>query len=167
MEKKPIARMRTNKQDVACIFSMFAGLQELEKASVEMEKRFRLIPNGWRDLKCIISMYNRLMDNVVATIPVEKLNGVMRMLPRMRFKVYCGVQASELGNDECIITLREADVLCRYAHEQCKLCFEGNCSHCPLGKTLDSVMTYDRDGRSWSSVDLYVLKKKEEEEGGA
>lgn len=147
------------------MFSLFAGLQELEKARDEMEKRVRLIPNGWRDLKCIISMYNRLMDNLVATIPPEKLGSMTRMLPRMKFKVYCGTPASELGDDECIITLKEADVLCRYAHEQCKLCFEDNCSKCPLGKVLDSVMTYDRDGRSWSSVDLYVLKKKEE--GGA
>lgn len=160
MEQKPIERMRTNKDDVALIFGMFAGLQELEKASKEMEKRFRLIPNGWRDLKCIISMYDRLMSNIVATVPPEKLVSMTRMLPRMRFKVFCGAQASTAGSDECIITLREADVLCKYAHEQCKLCFKENCSQCDLGRTLDSVMTYDRDGRSWANVDLHVLIKK-------
>lgn len=161
MDNKPITRMRTNRGDINRIFGMYAGLQELETASKEMEKRFRLIPNGWRDLKCIISQLNKLMDNIVATIPPEKLVSMHRMLPRMRFKVVCGDQASVAGYDECTITLREADVLCKYAHEHCKMCFEGSCSNCPLGRTLDSVLMYDRDGRSWASVDIQVLTRKE------
>ena len=156
-EEKPIPRMRTNRSDINRIFGLYAGLQELELASREMEKRFRSIPNGWRDLKCIIAQFNKLMDNVMMTVPLEKLISIQRMLPKMQFKVYSGAQASDYGGDECLISLHEMDVMCWHAHEQCKLCIDQNCNQCELGKVLDSVMTYDRDGRSWANVSFRAI----------
>lgn len=166
-EQKPIPRMRTNRNDISRIFGMFAGLQELEHASKEMEQRFRLIPNGWRNLRMIISVLDKLMTDVVATVPPEKLVSMNRMLPRMRFKLSCGVQASDTSREECIISMDDANILCNFAHEHCKMCFESDCSRCPLGKTLDSVMTYDRDGLSWSCVDLAVLREVYDKEDKA
>lgn len=150
-----IPRIKTNSKDIERLFGLFAALQELKETSQEMEKRFRLIPNGWRNLRLIISLFDKLMDDVMLTVPEEKLASMKRMRPRMRFKVVCGIQATSLERDECIISVHEADVLSHYAHEQCKLCFgDESCDRCELGKVLDSVMSYDRNGRSWAYVDL-------------
>ena len=164
MEQKPIKRMRTNRNDINRIFGMFAGLQELESASKEMEQRFRLIPNGWRDLKMCIAVLDKLMNNIVMTVPAEKLVSMNRMLPKMRFKLSCGAQACETGKEECIISMEEANALSHYAHEHCKMCFEDNCDRCPLGKTFDHVLSYDRDGGSWANVDFNWLREQYEED---
>lgn len=160
MSENNIPRIRANKATIDRIFGMYAGLQELEQAANEMEKRFRAIPNGWRDLKLCIKVLNKLLDGVIATVPPEKFVAMKRMLPRMHFKLVCGPQASEAGSDECIISVQEANVLSHYAHEYCKMCFENNCNNCLLGKTLDSVMTYDRDGSSWASVSLAKMQEE-------
>lgn len=159
MNDKPIPRMKTNRKNIDRIFGMFAGLQELEYASKEMEARFRAIPNGWRDLKMIISRLDKLIDGLMATVPVEKLSSMQRMLPHMKFKLLCGIQASTMGEDDCIISLVEANTLARYAHEQCKFCINGSCSQCPLGKVLDSILSYERDGTSWSLISLDAISE--------
>lgn len=38
-----------------------------------LEKRLRMIPNGWRDMKCIIAMCDRLIDKIMPTVPNDKL----------------------------------------------------------------------------------------------
>lgn len=167
MQTKPIPRMRTNRNDINRIFGMYAGLQELDEARQEMEGRFRSIPNGWRNLKMVISVLDKLLSDIMMTVPPEKLSSMSRMLPRMRFRVSCGVQASELDSEECIIAQRDADVLCTFAHEHCMMCLDGDCNRCPLGKTLDSIMTYDRDGQSWSMVSLSSVREGYDEEDKA
>lgn len=149
--------MRTNRDDINIIFGMFAGMQELDKAANSMEKRFRSIPNGWRDLKMLIAVYDRLIKSVIRTIPPEKCDSMMRMLPRMRYKVTCSKHVSQLSDDECIMTNYDANVLTIHAHEHCKMCFEQDCRKCVLGKTLDSILTYDRDEGCWANIDIEAM----------
>ena len=153
-EKKPLPVMRTNREDIDLIFGLFAGMQELMNVEEKMEKRVRSIPNGWRDLKMLISVFDKLIKSLIETVPVEKCMSMNRMLPRMKFKIICGAQPSNLGDDECLISNHDANVLATHAHEHCKMCFDQDCRRCALGKTLDSVMTYDRDDRSWANIDL-------------
>lgn len=149
-----IPTFRANNDDVRLAFGMIAGLQEMKKAEKTMERRFRAIPNGWRNLRMIESVYSKLIDDVLQTYPIEKLLSMDRMMPHMKYKVTCGVQASKMNEDECIITETNLNRLCIAAHEQCKLCVDQNCKRCKLGKTLDSILCYDRDGSSWANIDL-------------
>ena len=154
-----ISRIRTNGKDINRIFGLFACLQELEYASSEMEKRFKVIPNGWRDVRMLIAVLDKLLDNVLTTVPPEKLPSIQRMVPQMQFKLVCGVQASRTDRHETIISDHEAEVLAKCAHEKCLFCpNERNCSKCPLGKVLDSVLSHDRDGDSWAWVDFNALE---------
>ena len=149
-----IQTIRANNDDVKLAFGMLAGLQEMKKAEQTMERRFRAIPNGWRNFRMIESVYGNLLDDLLQTYPLEKLISMQRMMPHMKYKVTCGVQASKLGEDECIITESNLNTLCIAAHEQCKLCVEANCRRCKLGKVLDSILCYDRDGSSWANISL-------------
>lgn len=159
--EKNIPCIRTNRRDLDRILGLCACLQECQMAAEEMEKRFRAVPNGWRDLKLVISLLNKLVDNVLLTVPPEKLASMQRMMPRMKFKLVCGPQASQAGNDECIISSQEADTLANFAHEYCMTCANDTaCNQCLLGKVLDNIMTYDRDGRSWAYVDFRVIRKE-------
>ena len=59
-----------------------------------------------------------------------------------------------MDKDETIMEQSQVDVLCDYAHEQCKMCIDMKCSACPLGKVFDSILSDDRDGRSWAEMDI-------------
>lgn len=162
-ENKPAPNLpviRANRHDIDCIFGLFAGIQEWENAGQTMERRVRVIPNGWRDYKLLLHLMDRLTVSLVSTLPTEKLVSVKRMLPRMQYKVICGSQACETRKDECIVAMDDLDTLADAAHEQCKLCVEQNCNRCHLGKTLDRLLTYDRDGRSWANVDFARLREE-------
>ena len=154
MKANGIPTFRVKNDEVNLAFGMLAGLQEMKKAEETMERRFRAIPNGWRNLRMIESVYSKLIDDLLQTYPVEKLISMERMMPHMKYKVTCGVSASKLQEDECIITENNLNSLCIAAHEQCKICIDPQCNRCKLGKTLDNILCYDREDYSWAEVDM-------------
>lgn len=149
-----IPTIRANKEEISCAFGLLAGLQEMKKAEETMERRFRAIPNGWRNIRMIETVLGNMIDDLLQTYPLEKLVSMQRMLPHMKYKVQCGASASKLDNDECIIAEKDLNVLSIFAHEHCKMCFEQDCNRCKLGKVLDGILTDDRDGRSWACIDI-------------
>lgn len=151
---KPIPRMKTGRDGFNMIFRVYAAAHALAVCEKTEERRFRAIPNGWRDLRMCRTTLDRLADSLVMTVPPEKLPGMLRMTKHMKYKVVCGPEISQMGADECVIREVDLNALCRAAHEKCEMCIEGNCNTCPLGKTFDAVMMYDRDGGSWSNVDF-------------
>ena len=155
-ENLPI--IRANTEHIESLFGMFAAVSEFEKAYARMPARFKAIPNGKRDIRLLITVLDRLVQDLCCTYPIEKLDSIKRMLPHMRYKTHFGASASHMGEDECVIRTSELETLANNAHEQCKLCVEQNCRKCKLGKVLDSVCVYDRDDRSWANVDFDAIK---------
>ena len=47
-----------------------------DKSGHEIEKRLKKIPNGWRDAKLIMSLADKLLDRILATIPEAKLRQI-------------------------------------------------------------------------------------------
>lgn len=149
-----IPTIRSNKDEINSAFGLLACLQEIKKAQEVMPRRFRAVPNGWRNIRMIDAVLSNMIDDLLQTYPIEKLISMQRMLPHMKFAFQCGATASKLNNDECIIAEKDLDILSVFAHEQCKICFEQNCNRCKLGKVLDRILTDDRDGRSWACIDI-------------
>ena len=140
---------------------MFAAVNELEKAQSAMENRIRAVPNGWRDIKMICARLDSLVNDLCQTYPLEKLVSIRRMLPHMKYKVQCGVAASNLKEDENLIASDDLDTISIYAHEQCKMCIDQDCSKCKLGKTFDRIFMHDRDDGSWAHVDFDRLRDEQ------
>lgn len=152
-EKRPTV-IRANSRDLEQIFALFAAAQELRGAQQTMERRARAIPGGWRDLRLIRTLLDKLVVNLVGTLQPEKLASMKRMLPRMHYKVVCGTEATATLPDEVVLAHEDLDTLVRYAHESCKLCMGANCRSCPLGRALDRVMLRDRGDACWGMMDL-------------
>ena len=150
VRKNGIRVVRANSKDLDRIFALFAAAQEVRMAEEQMENRFRAIPGGWRDLRLIRTLLDKL-----TTLQVETLVSLRRMLPRMKFRVVGGTEATRVQEDEVILAMRDMDMLVHFAHEgNCKLCLNPDCRACPLGKTLDSVLTFDRDGCGWDAINI-------------
>ena len=150
-EEKPIPRIRANGRDIDAMVGLHAAMTEINVSAEAIERRIRAVPNGWRDLRLIQSLLDKLIDRTLDTYPVEKLVTMRRMLPRVRFRITVGPQAtSPLSDDETVISFDDVDALTTYARKQCELCVDYNCNRCKLGKTLDRVLRYDRDGGCWA-----------------
>ena len=158
-QPKELPVIRANREHINALFGLFAAVQEMEKAENAMENRIRAIPNGWRDIKMIEKRLDNLISDLCETYPLEKLISIRRMLPHMKYKVQCGVAASSLKDDENLIASDDLDTISIYAHEQCKLCIDQDCSKCKLGRTFDRIFMHDRDGGSWAHVDFDRLKE--------
>lgn len=144
--------MRTNNNDLNNIVGLYAAFGMIETACEEMETRVRSIHNGWRDFKCISTMLKKLAGNIVATVPQEKTPNLRRLIRRAQMRIVIGPQAA-VPRDETVIGYDDLDVLVLYARDACKMCPDWTkCNSCKLGKTLDHLMRYDRNGKSWALV---------------
>lgn len=161
-QPKELPIIRANREHINALFGLFAAVQEMEKAQNAMENRFRAVPNGWRDIKMLQKRLDSLISDLCNTYPLEKLVSIQRMLPHMKYKVQCGVAASNLKDDENLIASDDLDTISIYAHEQCKLCIDQDCSKCKLGRTFDRIFMHDRDGGSWAHVDFDRLRDANE-----
>ena len=150
---KPIPVIRSNRHDINRMMGIFAAINDFELCEKEMENRIRAIPNGWRDMRLIDRKLTDIINGLVQTFPQEKMISLRRMIPGMAYKAYYAKPAA-VDKDETIMEQSQVDVLCDYAHEQCKMCIDMKCSACPLGKVFDSILSDDRDGRSWAEMDI-------------
>lgn len=160
MEPKPLPTIRANRNDINRVFGLFAALEELSQAESEFAARLKVIPNGRRDIRMIRSVLDKLLVNILSTMPEEKIMSVKRMAPHMQYKLYSGIRASQVEDSECVIPTKNVDVLTRYAHEHCKLCVDMDCGRCDLGKTFDKTLTIDRDGGNWAFIDFDDIYEK-------
>lgn len=153
-----VPEIRLRGDDVTMIMALFASWDTLEKLADNADfcRRVKAIPGGLRDLKMLRAKIAHLADDIAWTIPKEKVVGFMRTLRRMKYNVQQGPIASKpKGDNQEIITTEELDELVASAWEhRCKLCIEGNCDRCELGRVLDNLVSQDRDGRSWSMMDI-------------
>ena len=157
-QPKELPIIRANREHINALFGLFAAVQEMEKAQNAMENRIRAVPNGWRDIKMLQKRLDSLISDLCNTYPLEKLVSIRRMLPHMKYKVQCGVAASNLKEDENLIASDDLDTISIYAHEQCKICIDQDCSKCKLGRTFDRIFMHDRDDGSWAHVDFDRLR---------
>lgn len=148
---------RLRGDDVTRIMGLFAADAEVRRACMEpeMRERFRCIPNGWRDLRMVSAVLSRLVEAVKWTVPAEKREGLDRTASRSKYRIMLGPLAHPVDeNYDEVIKTRELDELVASAWEwRCRMCDE-RCDQCDLGKVLDNVVGYDREGGSWSTIDI-------------
>ena len=73
---------------------------------------------------------------------------------RQKYREYrSSLSAQE--KDAMIVGQQTLDALVLSAHEnKCRICGEDTCAGCPLCKALDNVLAFDRDGRSWATINI-------------
>lgn len=154
---EPLPTFRLNQDHQLVIFGLFGGLQQFKAADTVLEQRIRAIPHGKRDLHMIISVGQKLLNSIVATVPEEKRDAVKRQGKHARFDILIRPRMALVEKNEIVAAAEDVNAALYYAHEQCRMCIDGNCRTCKLGRALDHLVGYDRDGKSWSNVDFSGL----------
>lgn len=163
--KKPeylrdVPEQRIREVELHDLFKLYAAWDAVEKVQEDsfFVNRVKSIPNGWRDLRMLRAILEKLVNAIMWTIPAEKVEGVARTVQRMRYSITQGKAATRPDdNREQIVNAWEIDALVHAAHQyRCRLCDGANCGQCQLGKALDNLVAYDRNGGSWSMIDIEV-----------
>ena len=68
VRKNGVRVVRANSKELDRIFALFAAAQEVRMAEQQMEARLRAIPGGWRDLRLIRTLLDKLTTNLVCTL---------------------------------------------------------------------------------------------------
>ena len=157
-EFERVEEMRLRGDDLTRMLGLYAADAELATAVKDenVKRRMRLLPNGWRDLRMIQARLAKLTDAIQWTVPKEKRVGFARTAQRCRYIVMQGPLAVKpKPNEEEIITTKELDELVSSAWEgRCRMCVDGNCDRCDLGRVLDGLVAQDRAGGCWGTMDI-------------
>lgn len=155
-EKVPVTipRSKIRQKEIFDLFAMYAFDAELKKAARDMDERLSVIPGGKEDLKTIQETLARLTQNILYTIPQDKLRTIQTSMHRMAYKVYMDATLPAYSPDDLVINQEDFDALAEAAHEfKCAFCVE-DCNTCPLGKALDHSLARSRDkDESWANID--------------
>ena len=157
MENDNLPTFRVTEDQYKNIYGIFAGLEEFRAAEERMAQRIKVIPHGKRDLHLILSVGDKLMQHIIATVPEEKREAVKRQVKHTRYDILIRPRMNLVEKSELVVAADDLHAVLYFAHEQCKMCFEDNCRKCKLGKALDHLMGYDREGKSWAGVDFSGL----------
>lgn len=143
-----------NRAEVDGFNYLSACVTDLEFAQEHMEKRIRLIPDGWREFRMIQARLEQLVKIMVMTFEPEKQMQIWRTSRVMRHKL---IYAPEVvrEKDKFLIPSDDLGMLITAAGEACKMrmCTAAECNKCKLAKTLDGYSFVTRGKhRAWWEV---------------
>lgn len=153
LENVPYTRIRG--EELVSLCKLYASWDAVEKMLEDdyFTARVKTLPGGYRDLRMIRSKLEGMVNDLMHTIPREKVIGVNSAVRRMRFSVAQGPVASrDRHADEQIVKAAWIRALVEAAHGwKCIVC-QSDCNRCELGKAMDNLIAEDRNGRSWSEI---------------
>lgn len=73
MERTPLS-----KNEYYALLELFGIVNSFNQCTGILERRCRTIPNGWRDMRLLISTAERLMQKLLSTVPSKKLIAIQK-----------------------------------------------------------------------------------------
>lgn len=149
----PRTHLRQEETDgIVYLLCMASRLKEIQQV---MEKRLRTIPDGWRKIRMADAVLDKLVDNLLDTVPIDKLRTLDILMPDTRVHVTYTRQIGKGKDNVSGIASDDLSLLTAAAHDGiCKIC-DGNCDRCPLGKVFDRFLHTAREkGESYALIDM-------------
>ena len=142
MEKRPLSH-----SEYRAMMQLFGIASIFETCGADLKKRVQdLIPNGWRDIRMIQTVAQRVTDKLVETVPLNKLRAIRQELDR----TICEIKVLPPVKDQSsLCTYVEQDALERIANRaminQCYLCGKcgGDARACELRKDIERLYNWD------------------------
>lgn len=162
LPKKP-----ANRAEVDAYYYFDAAYDVFGTVEKDMEKRIRMIPGGWRDLKLIRAKTGNLLRMLSGTFEPEKAKQIIKMGQSVRMKLEFNKQVVR-DMDMFLVETDEMGVLITFASYHCKLqmCEPHMCRRCQLGKVMDKLSWVSREDRAWWEVFESKLRETEAGENG-
>lgn len=153
-ERKKLPKKRANRNEVDTFYLLCASLSAMMSGEEHLEKRARLIPGGWRDLRMMRVRLENLVLCLLNTFEPDKQRHIGRQMQSLRLKTVFGPEAAK-DPEMFMLPLEDVGVLVRAATQGiCKInmCPQAECARCQLGKVLDRCSFVTRGDRAWWEV---------------
>jgi hypothetical protein len=130
--------------------NLFGMVSSFEVTAKDLEKRVKSIPGGWRDMRLLTVLSEKLMKNVVETIPTKKLQLIRKELEHtvVHIDVKNNVLPKKESADNRFTYVPEGtiDRLVDIAVQtECLFCEKKgkDAKHCQLRKDIEMTYMYD------------------------
>lgn len=152
-EHKNLPKKRAYRNEIDAYYRLYAAMSTVVEAEENLEKRVRLIPGGWRDLRMIHTKLRNLLKCTLCTFEEEKQKSIKLHSKYIRLRTTFGPEASK-DPESMVLPMDDLGVLVFAASQECKLrmCPAAECAQCQLGRVLDGTSFISRGDRAWWEV---------------
>lgn len=162
-QARTLQKKAANRAEVDAYYMLDAFRVKLYRIAPDIEKRLRLVPGGWRDMRLMQAKMDNLMMGLSGTFEPEKAAQIERMGQSIQVRLDFN-RAVVRENDMMLVDMEELGVLITAASEACKLrmCEPQECRKCQLGRVLDKMSWVSRENRAWWEVFESKLREAKE-----
>ena len=166
-QRQALPKKRAYRDEVDAFYAMCAALSAMIDAAGDKEDvdaqgkmikgkladRARLIPGGYRNLRCIETMMKNMILDMQHTFEPEKRRVIEKQIRHLRLKTVFGQQATK-DPEVFMLPTEDLALLIHAATGECKLrmCLPSECAQCRLGKVIDGASFVSRGNRAWWEV---------------
>lgn len=140
-ERQPLSAMEY--YSLRLIFGLVSGL---DTHAHDLERRLKTIDGGWRDWRMLLTVGEKLMRKILATVPEKKLRMISLELKHTTCEVKVHGPSDADPNMYTYVPQAEMDRVCGKAVEaECYMCEKlgGNARACQLRKDIMSLYMFD------------------------
>ena len=66
-------RFQLSGNEYKAIRAIYAAMDALAREHGQLERRCRGYKNGWRDLRCLVALSEKVLNQILKTVPTKKL----------------------------------------------------------------------------------------------
>lgn len=142
-------RIALSSREYAAIRAIYGAVNSLTEKHGELERRCKGIKNGWRDIRCLVTMAEKLLYKILMTVPADKL----LMMKKEMQNTYCITECRGVTGktDDGFVYIEEQKIV-----DLAQMAVDMNClgctknqreakRECSLYKVLESLYPYDFD----------------------
>lgn len=149
-DKDADGRFHFSQREYYATRELFGIVSTFNKCAGELERRVREIPGGWRDLRLITTLSEKLLSNILKTVPLKKLAVIKKELNSTEVIV-------SVRNDVARPTQADTDgftyvsqralerITQRVVDFECFCCDKkgADAKHCQLRKDIEATYIFD------------------------
>lgn len=140
-------RLPFSEREYYALRQLCGAFSMADNHSDELKERVRLIPNGFRDLRLIVSMSEKLITNIMKTIPLKKLKLIQRELKNTVCEVKVNRDVTGRNSEGfCYVPeqamVRTVERVIDYTCFGCEKCGR-EAKKCPVRLDIESLYPWD------------------------
>lgn len=142
-------RIALSGREYTALRAIYGAVNALELYHGELERRCRGIKYGWRDLRCLVKLSERVLEEVLRTVPTKKLMQMKKDLEHTVCEVKTQGVVGQSQDDYMYVSDQKIVDLCKAATNitcfGCGIAQKDAKRHCQLYRTIQEVFPYDFD----------------------
>lgn len=142
-------RYKLKSEEYQALLELCASFTLMKDAEGCLKERMRLGSNMWRDYRCMVTMLDKLIGNILDTVPLKKLRIIQQDIKNVRMQLYSGAVSGARSKPWVVSVDDEALMCCldEVMSHNCMLCDKTKQEYkkCPYHKMLSDLFPYEPD----------------------